>query len=91
MSIFDIDAMNERSLIVHYILETRNRGHFLTYHDIEIVDSWLRAASNNVDMLLLILNEHLPAYYQRHLASSIPPSLKGLHNLVLKKIRNINK
>ena len=88
MTIADTNSMNDMSLIVHFVLETRNRGLFLPYQDIEVIESWINTCQDTNDLLLL-LDEHLPGFYRKHDDKPFPPPLTGVKNFILKKIRNI--
>ena len=90
MTIADTNNMNDMSLIVHFVIETRNRGLFLPYQDLEIIESWVNSCSNANDLLLL-LDEHLPSFYRKYEDRPFPPSLSRVRNFILKKIRNLNK
>jgi hypothetical protein len=71
-------------LIAEYIIEYRGRGHFLPYDDHRIIERWLELMPD-VNSLLLILSDLVPAYYARAAERTQPPSLLRLD----KKVRRI--
>ena len=85
MNFVDYDNLSPRQLINQYIIETRNKGHFLSYTDYAIVEEWVKA-SRSVDDLLIVLDSIIPGYMEKHKDRSVPPSLKGVRELVLKKL-----
>lgn len=86
MTILNLEAMSNHDLILNYILECRGRGHFLPYQDYQIIDEWIRA-SPSMDMLLLVLSEILPPFFQKY-ESRQRFSLKGIEKKVLQRLRD---
>ena len=72
--------------IVQYILELRSQGHFLPYQDYEIVSSWVEAATDE-DELLLVLSEILPEFFGKVPEGSKPKSLSSINKKVLKALK----
>ena len=90
MTIADTNNMNGMSLIVHFVIEARNRGLFLPYQDLEVIECWINCCQDTNDLLLL-LDEHLPSFYRKHEDKPFPPSLSGVKNFILRKIKNLNR
>ena len=57
MSILDLNNMTKESIISHYLLEYWENSFFLTYNDHNIIKTWLIAAKNDEDLILVILEE----------------------------------
>jgi len=72
--------------VVQYILDLRSQGHFLPYQDYEIVASWVNAASEE-DELLLVLSEVLPDFFAKVPAGSKPKSLTSVNKKVLRALK----
>lgn len=74
-----------RDLIAQYVLECRGRGVMLPYDDYRIIDRWVELF-DSPDHLLLILDEHLPSYFEKAQERSITPNLRGIDKTVTKKL-----
>lgn len=81
MSWQNFDELDDRALIMHYVLEKRQSGHFLPYQDYAIIGNWLSIAQD-VDDLLLALEQLLPPYFKRFSNHQHAPSLKGIDRSV---------
>jgi len=87
MSIVHYDGLAPADFIKQYVLELRGKGTTLPYSDHEIIKEWINL-SKNKDDLLLILSEILPDFFAKKIANKHPPSLKGAHKKVLKKLKD---
>lgn len=84
MSYVPQEQLEGKSLIVHYIIECRGRGHFLPYDEHRLINKWLAAANNDADALLLVLSEVIPLFFQKASEKSQPPSLLRIDKKVNK-------
>lgn len=91
MSFVPLKQLEGQSLIAHYIIEQRGRGHFLPYDEHRLIGRWLKAAGNDVDVLLLVLSDIVPAFYEKASARSQPPSLLILDRKVSKILEARNQ
>ena len=64
MSLTDIDNLGDHQLISHYISEVRGCGLVLSYSDYYLISNWIEEAGGNVDLVLLVLSEILPPFYE---------------------------
>ena len=87
MSWQNLDNMNDRALVMHYVLEKRAHGHFLPYQDYAIIDNWLSLAKD-VDQLLIGLEQYLPPYFQRFCQHNHAPSLKGIDKTICRYLKD---
>ena len=62
-------------IITGYIIECRDRGHFLTYSDHEIIEGWINQA-NQLEGLLGVLHQVIPEYYEQNAHKTCPPKLE---------------
>jgi len=89
MAIINYENLSPAELISHYIIECQGRNLILSYTDYDIINEWL-AASSNMDDLLLILSEIIPAHFEKKAeTSNFAPNLKGVRKKVLKKLNFI--
>jgi hypothetical protein len=77
---------DQRNLIAQFILSWRNSGHFLPYEDHEVIDEWLRI-NHDTELLLKVLSEILPGFYQGKNSGSKSQPLKLISRRVTSKIR----
>ncbi len=68
-------------IITGYIIECRDRGHFLTYSDHEIIDGWINEASH-LEGLLSILHQVIPQYYEQNAHKSCAPKLERVDSKI---------
>ncbi|MFW7378129.1 MAG: hypothetical protein ACOH5I_04930 [Oligoflexus sp.] len=85
MSLVDFDNIQDQHLIVQYVIECRKVGHFLPYDDYQIIQNWLQIC-DDPDRLLLVLEEHLPAYFAKHEKKPQLPNLRGIEKKVSKSL-----
>jgi hypothetical protein len=86
MGLLDIELLSKKEIILHYILEQRQQGFILSYLDYGIIEQWLKEASYDADLLLVILSDELPSYLIR---SPNFNSLRGIQKRVSQKIKSI--
>ena len=83
----NLDELTPEELIARFIMEHKKQGHFLAYEDHDIVKNWVAAAGRDTDRLLLILNDILPAYFEKQKGAGA--RLAGINKLVLNKLKSI--
>ncbi|MBC61257.1 MAG: hypothetical protein CMP11_02275 [Zetaproteobacteria bacterium] len=86
MSLVDIEKLSAEALVAQFILESKDKGLFLSYLDYDFIHLWLKEAGGDVDLVLLVLSEILPDYFKKREQKSTSP-LKFIHTAVIKKIR----
>lgn len=89
MSIVDLDRLSPAEVIAHYVIHCRPAGLCLSFSEHHVIDTWLEAADNNDELLLLILSEILPSYYQGQSAAKRQSSLQFFNKKVMKKISEV--
>lgn len=82
-----MQSKNDASDIVQLILEYRNKGAFLSYSELEMVQNWIQNASSQQD-LILVLSELLPNHYQNSDPTKHPKSLKGIDKKIRAKLKD---
>jgi len=87
VSYIQLDQLTPEGLIVQYVIECRGSGHFLPYVDHQIIDEWLKAASD-ADELLVVLADFLPAYFAKGTDPKRPKPLSGARKGVLTVLKD---
>ncbi len=83
----DYEKLDQVELVCRYIMEVKNKGHFLPYEDYDIVKKWIKC-SKNIDHLLVVLDEVFG-----ELNINVDPikgkniKLKNIDKKVLKKLK----
>ena len=80
--------LNGEQIIAKYILHCRNRGVFLTRDEYLIIEKWLLDAQSDPDIVLLVLSDILPSYYQSNTAKR-SPSIARIDRKVRSRIQNL--
>jgi hypothetical protein len=91
MSILELDKLNSEELIAQFIIESKEKGFFLSYSDYELISIWLKVADKDPDTVLLVLSEILPNYMAKNKERSGKCSLKGINHSVLKAIVDVQR
>lgn len=87
MALVDLDKLSPAALIAQFVVQCRDAGPVLPYTDYEVIDEWI-AAERDIDQLLLVLGDVLPAYFDPAARSTRKPrSLKGARRQVMKRLR----
>lgn len=78
--------MNDRDLapaqlVAEFVLAHKNCGSFLSHHDYRLIQKWLDHCPE-VDFLLLLLSDQLPALYARRPRSS----LQAIDKTIMRRI-----
>ena len=84
VSYVDLENATPENVVAHFVLECRGGGAFLPYSDHQIVTEWLVASNGDLDELLVVLSEALPAYFSGAdaAAKKRPRSLVGIRKIV---------
>lgn len=77
-------------MVERFIVECRGCGLQLPYSDLTIIAQWIDR-SPNFDLLLMILSDLIPEYFERKADRRIPPSLKGLDKKVNQRLFDLTK
>ena len=85
MSLLELDKLSPDNLIVQYVVECRGQGHFLRYEDYGLISNWLKIAGDP-DVLLLVLADILPGYFDASRRSGPARNLGGVNRRVLKQL-----
>lgn len=86
MSFYDLNKLSERELIAQFILESRGSCAFLSYADCQVIESWLKAARGDTELILFLLNEEFQKAEKIRRKKTL--SLKFLEKKILLKVRN---
>ncbi len=89
MSIMNIDALSPGELIAQYVIQCKSAGICLSYNEYQLIDTWLEAAGQDDELLLLILSEILPPYYERQGPFKRQSSLQFFHKSVMRKLAEV--
>ncbi|MEZ4741325.1 MAG: hypothetical protein R3B45_02575 [Bdellovibrionota bacterium] len=82
----DLESLSPHELIAQYVIEVKGVGHMLPYSEYNLIELWLRELAD-ADLLLLVLSEILPAYFENARRSGRTLSLKGIHKKVMQTAR----
>ena len=86
MSLIDAKFLENKQLIIQYLIEQRGSGHSLPYDDYITISEWLKASPSS-DHLLMILSDIVPNYYRKSKEKfGRPTSLNGVKKKVLKEL-----
>ncbi len=75
------DDLSPAQLVTEFVLAHKNRGSFLSAHDYHLIQKWL-AHCPDVDFLLLLLSDKLPALF----AHNPRRSLQALDKTIMHRI-----
>jgi hypothetical protein len=89
MSIIDLDRLSPPEVIAQYVIHCKPAGFFLSFAEYQLIDTWLSAIDDNDELLLLILSELLPRYYEQQSPLKRQSSLQFFHKSVMRKIAEI--
>jgi len=91
MSFYDLSKLSDEEMVAQFILESRKAGPSLAYVDYQIIDSWLEKAQGDVDLVLLVLSENLPAYLESPRNKKGIFSLRGIAQKIDLRLENAKK
>jgi hypothetical protein len=89
VSIVDLDRLSSADIIAQYVIHCKPAGMCLSFAEYQLIDTWLTAIDDNDELLLLILSELLPKYYEGQSPYKRQSSLQFFHKNVMKKIAEI--
>ena len=73
--------LSPAQLVTEFVLAHKNSGTFLTHHDYCLIQKWLKHCPD-VDFLLLLLSDKLPALFNRNPRSS----LRAIDKTIMRRI-----
>ena len=81
----DIEHLNPTQIITQFVLDTRCAGVSLSYDEYRVIDQWLLDAGS-LDVLVPILMDSLPEYFEKKTISGHKKSLLSINKKISKKI-----
>lgn len=75
------NELSPAQLVAEFVLAHKSRGSFLSHHDYRVIQKWLDHCPD-VDLLLLLLSDKLPALFERNPRSS----LSALDKTIMRRI-----
>ena len=74
-----------QEIIANYIQSLSPRGLLIVYEDHEVIQKWWRVGQEDIEKILLVLSEILPAYFERRNNRNF--RLKNIEHLVSRELR----